>query len=74
MVDYIVDQYKADPEKFSFDDDLVTKALGENLNTGKHKDVVNPLLKGYSEVLKAAGPQVMQGLAAATDPAAAEQP
>ena len=72
MVDYIVDQYKADPEKFSFDDDLVTKALGENLNTGKHKAVVNPLLRGYSEVLKASGPQIMGGIAAATDPAAAE--
>ena len=72
MISYIVEQYKADPEKFDFNDDLVTMALGENLDTGKHKDVVNPLLKGYSEVLKAAGPQVMQGLAAATDPAAAE--
>ncbi len=72
MVDYIVDQYKADPEKFSFDDDLVTKALGENLNTGKHKAVVNPLLKGYGEVLKAAGPQIMGAIAAASDPSAAE--
>lgn len=72
MVDYIVDQYKADPEKFSFDDDLVTKALGENLNTGKHSQVVNPLLRGYSEVLKASGPQIMGAIAAATDPAAAE--
>ena len=72
MVDYIVDQYKADPEKFSFDDDLVTKALGENLNTGKHKAIVNPLLKGYGEVLKASGPQIMGAIAAASDPSAAE--
>lgn len=72
MINYIVDEYKKDPSKFSFDDDLVTAALGENLDTGKHAAIVNPLLKGYGEILKAAGPELMQGLAAATDPAAAE--
>ena len=72
MVNYIVEQYRQDPEKFSFDEDLVTRALGENLDTGKHKAVVNPLLRGYGEVLKAAGPQIMGAVAAATDPAAAE--
>ena len=72
MISYITDQFRKDPEKFSFDDDLVTAALGENLDTGKHSAVVNPLLTGYSEVLKTAGPQIMQVLAAATDPAAAE--
>ena len=76
MVNYIVEQYKADPENFKFDDDLVTRALGENLDKGQHSQVVNPLLRGYGEVLKAAGPQIEQGLAAASDPdalAAAKQ-
>ena len=72
MVKYIVDQYKSDPAKFEFNDDLVTKALADNLDTGKHAQIVNGLLKGYGEVLKAAGPKVMQAIAAATDPAAAE--
>ena len=70
MIDYIVSQYKKDPDKFSFDDDLVTKALSDNLDTGKHSQIVNPLLKGYGEVLKAAGPKIMESIAAATDPAA----
>ncbi len=76
MITYIVDEYKKDPEKFKFSKDLVTKALGENLDTGKHSAVINPLLKGYAEVLNAAGPQIMQAIAAATDPetaAAAQQ-
>ncbi len=66
MIDYILEQYKADPEHFKLDDALVTKALGENLDTGKHAQIVNPLLKGYGEVLKAAGEQIEKGLAAAT--------
>lgn len=70
-VEYILAEYNKDPEKFSFDDKLVDKALGENLNQGKHAKMVNPMLKAYAEVLKTAGPQIMQGIAAATDKEAA---
>ena len=72
MVDYIIQKYKEDPENFKLDNDLVTTALGKNLDTGSHKAVVNPLLKGYAEMLKAAGPQLNEAMAAASDPAAAE--
>ena len=71
MVDHILKKYREDPEKFSFDKALVDEALGKNLNTGKHSRIVNPLLKAYAEVLKTAGPQIMQGIAAATDEKAA---
>ena len=71
MVDHILKKYREDPEKFSFDKALVDEALGKNLSTGKHSRIVNPLLKAYAEVLKTAGPQIMQGIAAATDAKAA---
>ena len=71
MVDYILKQYKRDPEKFKLNKSLVNEALRENLDTGKHAAAVNPMLKAYAEVLKAAGPQIMEGLAAATDEEAA---
>ena len=67
MNDHILKQYKKDPEKFELDKDLVDEALGDNLNTGKHSRMVNPLLKGYAKALKAASPKIMEGLAAATD-------
>lgn len=72
MIDYIVEQYKKDPANFKFDDDLVTAALGENLDSGKHSQIVNGLLKGYAELLKASGPQIMAGIAAASDSATAQ--
>ena len=71
MNSYIVAQYSKDPDKFTFDEALTTRALAENQNNGKHKQIVNPLLGGYSKVLAAAGPEIMKGIAAATDPAAA---
>ena len=72
MIDYIVEQYSSNPDKFDFNDELVAKAIAGNQNKGKHSRVVNPLLNGYGEVLKKAGPEIMKGLAAATDPAAVE--
>ena len=72
MIDYIVKQYSSNPEKFKFDDELVAKAIADNQNKGKHAKVVNPLIGGYGKVLNMAGPDIMKGLAAATDPAAAE--
>ena len=71
MVDHILKKYSEDLEKFTFDNSLVDEALGENLNKGKHAAVINPMLKAYAEVLKSAGPQIMQGIAAATDKEAA---
>ena len=71
MVDHILKKYNEDPEKFKFDKSLVDESLGKNLDTGKHSKIVNPLLKAYAEVLKTAGPQIMQGIAAATDEEAA---
>ena len=73
MIDDIVKEYSKDPEKFKFDDDLVTKALGDNLDTGKHKDVVNKLITGYGEVLKKAGPPVFETISMMTSPEAIEQ-
>ena len=72
IINYIVGQYSADPGKFNFNDDLVAKAVAGNQNNGKHARVVNPLISGYGEVLKKAGPEIMKGLAAAADLAAAE--
>ena len=72
MIDYIVKQYSSNPEKFKFDEDLVAKAIADNQNKGRHSRVVNPLIGGYGKVLNMAGPEIMKGLAAATDPAAAE--
>ena len=71
MVNYIVDQYKKNPDKFRFDSDLVNKALSGNLDKSKHSRIVNPLLSGYGKVLEAAGPKVMEGIAAASSPEAA---
>ena len=71
MVDYIVSQYIKDPANFKFDDALTAKALAENQDSGSHKQIVDPLLGGYSKVLSAAGPEIMNAIAAATDPAAA---
>ncbi|MBQ6439720.1 MAG: ABC transporter permease [Mogibacterium sp.] len=71
MVDDILEKYSEDPENFKFDKSLVNEVLGDNLNTGKHSKVVNPMLKAYGEVLKSAGTQIMEGIAAATDEEAA---
>ena len=71
MVDYILNKYDENPDKFKFDKALVDEALGENLNTGKHASIVNPMLKAYGEVLNAAAPKIMEGIAAATDEEAA---
>ena len=64
MVDYILEQAEKDPEHFNLDNDMVTMALAANMDTGKHKAVVNQLLKAYSEVLKQAGEQIMAAIAA----------
>lgn len=71
MADQILKEYNKDTKKFSFDDKLVDKVLGNNLDTGKHSAIVNPMLKAYAEVLKSAGPEIMKGIAAATDEEAA---
>ena len=71
MINYILNRYNENPANFTFDNNLVDTALANNVNGGKHAAVVNPLLTAYAEVLKAAGPQIMQGITAATDPSAA---
>ena len=71
MVDDILKKYSEDPDNFEFDKVLIDKVLGDNLNTGKHSAIVNPMLQAYAEVLKSAGPQIMQGISAATDKEAA---
>ncbi len=50
----------SDSEIFSVDSDSVAKALGDSLDTGKHSRIVNPLLEGYSKLLKASGPEVQK--------------
>ena len=72
MIDYIVKAYKKDPSKFKLDDDLLTKALAENVDTGKHAALVNNLLSGYKSVLKVTGEQIIKAISAANDPAAQE--
>ncbi len=67
MIDFILEKYNKNPKKFKLDKSLVDEALGENLNTGVHAAMVNPLLQTYGEVLKAAGPKIMEALAAASD-------
>ena len=71
MNNYIIDQYKKTPDKFKLDSNLANKALSENLNNGKHKQLVNPLLGGYVKVLEIAGPELTKALAAASSPEAA---
>ena len=72
MIDYIVKQYSSNPDKFKLNDELVAKAIAGNQNKGKHAKVVNPLIGGYGKALIITSPEIMKGLAVATDPAAAE--
>jgi len=51
-----------DSEIFSVDSDSVEKALSKSLNKGKHAQIVNPLLNGYSELLKSSGPAMQTGV------------
>ncbi len=63
MLSKLREAAEKDPENFAFDDDTVTAALGDSLDTGKHSAIVNPLLKGYAEMVKAAGPQIQKAAA-----------
>ena len=58
MLDKLKEKADKDPENFTVDSDTVTEALGQSLDTGKHDQIVNPLLKGYAEVLKASVPDM----------------
>ena len=51
-----------DSEIFSVDSDSVEEALSKSLDTGKHAQIVNPLLNGFSELLKASGPDMQAGV------------
>ncbi len=64
-----------------FNEDVITKALGDNLDKGKHKSAVNKMLKAYSEKLKDKVPELQKQWSdqaaalkaqADADPAAAE--
>ena len=66
MLTKLREQADKDPESFAIDDDTVSKALKESLDGSAHAQIVNPLLKGYAEVLKASGPSIQ---AATTLPA-----
>lgn len=63
LLDKLREMAEADPENFQFDKETVEKALGESLDTGKHAQIVNPLIKGYAEVVKASGPQIQEAVA-----------
>ena len=43
-----------------FNEDVITKALGDNLDTGKHKSTVNKMLKVYADKLKAQVPELQK--------------
>ena len=51
-----------DSEIFSVSNDSVSKALNGSLDSGKHSRIVNPLLNGYAEVIKAAAPDMQTGV------------
>ena len=51
-----------DSEIFSVSNDSVSKALNDSLDSGKHSRIVNPLLNGYAEVIKAAAPDMQTGV------------
>ena len=72
MIDYVVKEFNKDPAKFKLDDDMATKALAANMNTGKHAQVVNKLLAAYKEVLVASGEQINSAIKTAMDPATAQ--
>lgn len=63
LLDKLREMAEEDPENFQFDKETVEKALGESLDTGKHAQIVNPLIKGYAEVVKASGPQIQEAVA-----------
>ena len=54
-----------DSEEFTVDSDSVKTAYSKSLDTGKHSQIVNPLLNGYAELLKASGPDMQAGVKAA---------
>ena len=47
-----------------FDNDTIDKVLGENLNKGKNRTIVNKLLKAYAEELKKKVPELQEQWAA----------
>ena len=80
MIDFIVDEFRKDPEKFKLDKDLANKALAKNQNKGKHAKLVNNLLGGFASALPAfyegivsnIGDQLNAAIAVSKDPEAAK--
>ena len=70
MVKDILAQTPDEQGMIKFNEDVITKALGDNLDTGKHKAIVNKLLKDYQTLLK----KKAEEMAAAKAEGAAEAP
>ena len=58
------EQRRSDPDNFKIDDDSLSKALAVSLDSGPHAQIVNPLINGYAQALKAAGPAIMENYTA----------
>lgn len=53
MLQQIMTQQPDETGNIPFDNDTIDKALGDNLNSGAHKDIVNKLMRNYADTLKA---------------------
>ena len=62
----IIKEAEKNPESFKMSEALITRAYASNMDTGKHKAIVNPLLQGYTKVLMASSEQVNAAIAAGT--------
>lgn len=60
MIDSLKKQADKDGDKFEINDSNVDRALADNLDTGKHAQIVNGLLQGYAALLKKTGPDIQK--------------
>lgn len=63
----ILSQKPDDSGTVKFNKDVIDKAVGDNLNTGKHKDIVNKIIKEYAMTLKTKAEAMAQEKAASED-------
>ena len=64
MLEDILTQKPDQYGMIKFNDDVITKAYGDNLETGKHKEIVNKLLKDYATELKGKAKELQDAKAA----------
>jgi len=64
MIESLQQQSSKSPEQFKIDKDSVNQALADNLDSGKHDRIVNPLLSGYATMLQKTGPKLQDSVKA----------